>query len=436
MPSLGLRLSGFVFALAVSAGALAACSDGDAERARELEERLEQTERQLGEAEAELEQAESRLEEALESASASLERAEAGEARIAELETELEGAERALIQAWASEVGGLGKTIGEIIDRGELNCGVKWTQPLFGQRTADGGVAGFDIEFCKALAAAVLDDPNAVHYVDASDPYTRFDLLAELKIDVLIRTTTVTFSRDAHLGVDFVQPTFYAGQGFAVRRDSGIARVADLDGATICVQTGTRLERNLAGHFENSGLDYVLLGDLSGPDLWDAFFASRCDALTGDSALLASLISERGDASDYAVLGKLISKEPLAPVVRDDDPEWKDAVNWVVQGLIAAEELGITSRNAEAMADSPPNVEIALLLGAPFEGEERALGFHSLDGQFIRRAILAVGNYGEIYEREIGDVIPRACTLNALATDDSVDCPPGTGGILYALPYR
>ena len=433
MPSLGLRLAGLIFALAVSAGALAACSDGDAERARELEDRLERTERQLGEAEAELEQAEGRLDEALESASASLEQAKAGEARIAELETELERTDQEMIEVRA---GRLGKTIGEIVDRGELNCGVKWTQPLFGQQTEDGSVAGFDIEFCKALAAAVLDDPDAVNYVDASDASTRFVLLEFEEIDVLIRTTTVTFSRDAHLGVDFVQPTFYAGQGFAVRRDSGIAQIAHLDGATICVQTGTFLERNLAGYSAKSGLDYVLLGNLNGPDLWDAFFAGRCDALTGDSAFLASLISERDDASDYEVLGKLISKEPLAPVVRDDDPEWKDAVNWLVQGLIAAEELGITSRNAEQMAADPPNLETALLLGAPFEGEDRALGFHSLDGQFIRRAILAVGNYGEIYEREIGDVIPRACTLNALANDDSVDCPPGTGGIMYALPYR
>ena len=159
--------------------------------------------------------------------------------------------------------------------------------------------------------------------------------------------------------------------------------------------------------------------------------------LTADASDLASRIAVRDDAADYKILPQIISKEPLAPGVRDYDSEWKDVVNWVVHGLIAAEELGITQANVGQMAASPPNTEIARLLGVPYEGGSvSALGFDSVDAQFIQRAIAAVGNYGEIYARTIGDNIPRACTLNALAIDKSVDCPPGEGGILYALPYR
>ena len=329
-----------------------------------------------------------------------------------------------------------GNTVATVQDRGELLCGVKQTQPLFGFKEADGSVTGFDIEFCKAIAAATLSDANAVEYVDASDASTRFELLADKEIDVLIRTTTITASRDRELGVDFAQTTFYTGQGFAVRTDSGIDSTSDMGEAAICVQTGTTTEQNVADHFTDIGLEYSPLGGLSS-DVADAFFTGRCDVLTADASDLASRIAVRDDAADYKILPQIISKEPLAPGVRDYDSEWKDVVNWVVHGLIAAEELGITQANVAGMAANPPNTEIARLLGVPFGGGSvSALGFDSVDAQFIQRAIAAVGNYGEIYARTIGDNIPRACTLNALATDKSVDCPAGEGGILYALPYR
>ena len=204
----------------------------------------------------------------------------------------------------------------------------------------------------------------------------------------------------------------------------------------ICVQTGTTTERNVAAHFTEIGLTYHPTGRFSS-DVADAFFSGRCDVLTADASDLASRISLRDDATDYKILPQIISKEPLAPAVRDYDSEWKDVVNWVVHGLIAAEELGITQGNVAQIAANPPNTEIARLLGVPYEGREvSTLGFDAVGAQFIQRAIAAVGNYGEIYARTIGDYIPRACTLNALASDDSVDCPPGQGGILYALPYR
>ncbi len=330
---------------------------------------------------------------------------------------------------------GRGNTVQTIKDRGELKCGVKQTQPLFGFREADGTVVGFDIEFCKALAAAVLKDHTKVEYVDASDASTRFELLAEEEIDVLIRTTTITASRDRELAVDFAQTTFYTGQGFAVRTDSGIDSTSDMGDAIICVQTGTTTEQNVADHFTDIGLTYDPQGGLS-QDVADAFFSGRCDVLTADASDLASRIAVRDDAADYKILPQIISKEPLAPGVRDYDSEWKDVVNWVVHGLIRAEEIGITKANVAQMAANPPNTEVARLLGVPFQGGEvAALGFDSVDPQFIQRAIAAVGNYGEIYDRTIGDNIPRACTLNDLVINNS-GCPDGQGGIQYALPYR
>ena len=326
-----------------------------------------------------------------------------------------------------------GDTVQLVKDRGVLKCGVKQTQPLFGFREPDGTVVGFDVDFCKAIAEAMEVD---LELVDASDASTRFELLADGEIDVLIRTTTITASRDRELGVDFAQTTFYTGQGFAVHAGSGIESTADMGDKTICVQSGTTTEQNLADHFTDLGLSYTPLGG-SDQETQDAFLAGRCDVWTADQSNLASRIGVLDNASDFVILGELISKEPLAPGVRDFDSEFKDVVNWVVHGLIAAEEMGITQANVAAMASNPPNTAVARLLGVSFEGGDvSALGFDSVGAQFIQRAIAAVGNYGEIYENNVGDAVPRACSLNALASEDKSNCPPGTGGIQYALPYR
>ena len=425
------RRAGLLCLPAVLACAAAACSGGDSERPRELEERLDRIEQLLAGAGADPGQ-----------------EADSGKDRIAELEAELDRTERQLQQVLDAssallELGVVDSTLRTVINRGRLLCGVKQTQPLFGNREADGSAAGFDIEFCKAIAAAVLGDADAVDYVDASHAASRYKLLADGKIDVLIRTTAITASRDRDLGVDFAQPTFYAGQGFAVRRDSGIAQIRDLEGKVICVTLGAQ-EWNLDHHFGNLRLFWRKLAlsgsaGASGPSpVWDLFFNGLCDALTADVSDLASWISVRDDADDYTVLREVISREPFAPGVRDYDSEWKDVVNWVVRGLIAAEEMGITSRNVDSMAGSPPSWEAARLLGAWLGGAEVAplVKLDSVDAQFIRRAIRAVGNYGEIYDRTIGGVIPRACTLNALWNEDKRGCPPGTGGILYAPTYR
>ncbi len=324
-------------------------------------------------------------------------------------------------------------TVQLVKDRGTLLCGVKQTQPLFGFREPDGSVVGFDVDFCKAIAAAMEVD---LELVDASDASTRFELLANGNIDVLIRTTTITASRDRELGVDFAQTTFYTGQGFAVHADSGIESTMDMGGSTICVQSGTTTEQNLADHFTDLGLSYTPLGG-SDQETQDAFLAGRCDVWTADQSNLASRIGVLENASEFVILGELISKEPLAPGVRDYDSEWKDIVNWVVHGMIAAEEMGITQANVAAMAANPPNTAVARLLGVSFEGGEvSTLGFDSVGAQFIQRAVATVGNYGEVYENNVGDAVPRACSLNALASEDKSNCPPGTGGIQYALPYR
>ena len=339
-------------------------------------------------------------------------------------------------QAASSGSGGdRGDTVQLVQDRGVLRCGVKQTQPLFGFREADGTVAGFDVEFCKAIQVALGDDID-LELIDASDASTRFELLNDGQIDVLIRTTTITASRDRELGVDFAQTTFYTGQGFAVHAGAGINSTADMGGATICVQSGTTTEQNLADHFVDLGLSYTPLGG-SDQETQDAFLAGRCDVWTADQSNLASRIGVLENASEFVILGELISKEPLAPGVRDYDSEWKDVVNWVVHGLIAAEELGITQSNVAALAANPPNTTVARLLGVSYEGGEvSSLGFDSVGADFLQRAILEVGNYGEIYARTVGDAVPRACSLNALASEDKRNCPAGTGGILYALPFR
>ena len=319
-----------------------------------------------------------------------------------------------------------GGVLQRVTERGQLWCGVKGSQVGFSFREPDGGYTGFDAEFCRAVAAAVLGDANAVKFVETPSA-TRFELLARGEIDVLIRTTTVTAGRDAGLGVDFARTTFYTGQSFAVHADSGIADASGLAGTTICVQSGTTTEQNLDDFFNERGMDYTPLGG-EDQENQDAFVAGRCDAWTADQSNLASRISVLDDPSQYRVLGEIISKEPLAPGVRDNDSKWKDVVNWVVYGLINAEELGVTQANVDAQAANPDSTAIARLLGAPFQGGEVAdLGF-GVDPQFIQRAIRAVGNYGDVYERTVAQVgIARAGTLNALYRD---------GGILYAPPYR
>ena len=313
-----------------------------------------------------------------------------------------------------------------VMARGRLICGVNTSVPGFGYLDADGQNVGFDIDFCRALAAAIFGDPTAVDFraVTAAE---RFTALQTNEIDVLIRNTTWTFSRDVELGTDFGPTTFYDGQGMMVRRDSGFTSLADMDGATICVLAGTTTELNLADTFNALGLDYDALVLDTGDATSAAYDAGRCDGLTSDRSQLAGLRTGLANPADHVILLEVMSKEPLGPVWAHGDQQWGDVVTWVVNALIIAEEKGITQANVEATAASDPqDPEVRRLLG--IEGEFGTI--LGLEPDFVIDVILAVGNYGEIYERHLGPAgtdIPRAGTLNALWSD---------GGLIYAPPWR
>ena len=319
----------------------------------------------------------------------------------------------------------------QVLDRGELNCGVKESQPGFGFLAADGTRSGNDVEFCKAVAAAVLGNANAVEYVPASAA-DRFELLASGEIDVLIRTTTWTASRDAELKGDFVTTTFYDGQGMMVRSDSGITSIEDLSGATICVTSGTTTEGNLDDQFTARGIAYTPLSFESDPPILAAFIEGRCDGWTADKSNLAgqraAYPADAGGSDAVTIIGETLSKEPLGPVTPDNDSQWHDVVQWVVFGMIQADEFGITSENVGSFVANPPNRNIARLLGAGWEGadpEDFGLG---IPVDFMQKVLAQVGNYDEVYQRTLTPIgLGRAGSLNASWLE---------GGAIFAPPMR
>jgi general L-amino acid transport system substrate-binding protein len=310
-------------------------------------------------------------------------------------------------------------------DNGSLRCGVNQSVPGFGFLSGD-TFSGFDIDFCRALAVAIFNDPAAVEFrpVTAAE---RFTALQTNEIDVLIRNTTWTITRDVELGTDFGPTTFYDGQGMMVRRDSGFSSLDQMGGATVCVLAGTTTELNLADAFTSRGLDYEPLVFETGDETIAAYNEGRCDGLTSDKSQLAGLRTQTTNPADHMILPETMSKEPLGPVWAQGDQQWGDVVRWVVNGIIIAEEKGITSANVDDMVANPPaDPEVARLLG--LEGEFGAM--LGLEKDFMVNVIRAVGNYGEIYDRHLGPTgtdIPRQGSLNALWTN---------GGLLYAPPWR
>lgn len=313
-----------------------------------------------------------------------------------------------------------------IKDRGQLRCGVNSGVQGFGYLDETGQFVGFDVDFCKAIAAAIFGDPTAVEYrpLTAAE---RFTALQTNEIDVLIRNTTWTFDRDVELGTDFGPTTFYDGQGMLVRKDSGFTSISDMDGATVCVLSGTTTELNLADAFSSRGLTYEPLIFDNSQDTSGAYDQGRCDGLTSDKSQLAGLRIGMTNPDDNVILPDTMSKEPLGPVWAQGDQQWGDLVRWVVNGVIIAEELGVTQANVDQMAAGPAeNPEVGRLLGS--EGQFGSL--LGLDANFMVNVIKAVGNYGEIYERNLGPAgtdIPRAGSLNASWKQ---------GGLLYAPPWR
>lgn len=312
-------------------------------------------------------------------------------------------------------------------DRGELICGVNDAVPGFGFVEPDGSFSGFDVDYCKAVAAAVLGDPDAVQYVPLTAE-ARLTAVQTGQVDVLIRNTTWTSSRDASSGLSFATTTFYDGQGIMVRAADGFTSVDDLADATVCTLQGTTTELNLADRLPNS----EALGFENNDTLQQAFIEGRCDGWTSDKSQLAARRSafpeDAGGPDSLVILEETFSKEPLGPLTIDNDSQWFDVVNWVTIGTILAEELEIDSSNVSDMAANPPSVDVARLLGVPFEGGEVFDSGLGIEPTFMQDVIAAVGNYGEIYDRNITPLgIEREGTLNALWTE---------GGLIYSPPFR
>jgi general L-amino acid transport system substrate-binding protein len=338
----------------------------------------------------------------------------------------------------AGSGGGGGGLLAEVQDRGTLRCGVNEGVPGFGLVDEAGEYAGFDIEFCKAVAAAVLGDAEAVEYTPL-DAETRFTSLQAGDIDVLIRNTTFTASRDGGEDSRFLTTTFYDGQGMMVRGDSGYASIADMNGTTICVLSGTTTELNLATAASAAGIDYTPLTFTEPDQIQDAFVAGQCQGWTSDKSQLAGVRSafpaEQGGPEALTIFDDAFSKEPLGPVVLDGDDEWADAVNWAVIAPIQAEEFGITADNLEQMQSSE-NLDILRFLGQPIPDPEDedaepapfdpGLG---LEPDFAVDVISQVGSYGEIYDRTVGPG-------TALGLERGANAQWTDGGLLYAPPYR
>lgn len=315
-------------------------------------------------------------------------------------------------------------TLDEVRARDELICGSNVGLTGFGAPDANGQYQGFDVALCKAIAAAVLGDPNKVRYVPTTGE-TRFTALASGEVDVLIRNSTWTFSRDTDLKFDFVAVNYYDGQGFMVKKELGVSSARELDGATVCIQTGTTTELNLADYFASNNMTYTPVTVQDDSEGQRQYLAGACDTYTTDASGLAATRATLADAENHIILPEIISKEPLGPVVRHGDNQWADIVRWTFYALVAAEEKGITAANVEEIASTSTDPEVRRLLGV--EGELGAMT--GLDNEWAKRAIAASGNYGEIFAATIGEStsIGLARGLNAQWTQ---------GGLMYAPPFR
>jgi general L-amino acid transport system substrate-binding protein len=329
-----------------------------------------------------------------------------------------------LVLSWAAPIASAGETLREVKARGTVRCGVSEDVPGFSAQDSSGRWAGLDVDFCRAVAAAALGDGGRVTFVPLRAS-ARFPALVSNRIDLLARQTTWTLEREAGVKVAFAAILFYDAQGFMVRKSSGITALSQLSGATICVEKGTTQERNLTQYFAARRMPVKPLVIDTTAGLAEAFFADRCRAYTSDVAQLAAVRSRVAVAQDLFILPERISKEPLAPVVRRGDEDWLTLVRWVLFTLMLAEEGGITRESARAGAGSAQGLVVRQTLGA---GDEvaRALG---IDPEWALRVVQTVGNYGEVFERNLGEGSPLKLErgLNRLWTQ---------GGLLYAPPLR
>jgi general L-amino acid transport system substrate-binding protein len=316
-------------------------------------------------------------------------------------------------------------TLDTVKQRGMLVCGVSTGFAGFSIPDSQGNFRGLDVDYCHAIAAAVLGDPAKVRFV-ALTAQNRFTALQSGEIDVLMRNSTQTYVRAVSIGLHIGPVNFYDGQGFAVKRDTGVQKIAGLNGATVCVAQGTTHEVTLGDYARAHNINWQPVVFERVDTMYQAFFAGRCDAMTQDASALAGAVGTAApNPADYLVLSETISKEPLGPFTRAGDEVWANVIAWVHYGLIEAEENGVTAANAEEQAKSGQSPVVQRLLGTTGEFGSR-LG---LDNRFMLNAIKAVGNYGEIFEKNVGakSQLKLSRGLNALWNQ---------GGLMYAIPYR
>ena len=315
-------------------------------------------------------------------------------------------------------------TLEDVRAAGVLNCGINTGLPGFAFTDDKGNWQGFDVAFCKALAGAVLGDPSKVKYVSLTGKQ-RFPALASGEIDVLSRNTTWTLSRDVDLGFTFIGVNYYDGQGFIGRTALGVKSATELDGASICIQTGTTTELNLADFARDNNISYEPVPIETNAEARAAYEAERCDVYTTDASGLSATKATFDDPQNHMVFPEIISKEPLGPLVRQGDDQWADIARWTLNALISAEELGVTKANVAKLAKGADNPEINRMLGS-----EGSMGeMLGLSKDWAVNAIASEGNYAEIFDKYLGPDTALGIErgLNALWTE---------GGILYSPPIR
>jgi general L-amino acid transport system substrate-binding protein len=316
-------------------------------------------------------------------------------------------------------------TLDTVKQRGQLVCGVSAGFAGFSTPDSQGNFKGLDADYCRAVAAAIFGDASKVRFV-ALTAQNRFTALQSGEIDVLLRNSTQTYLRAVSIGLRIGPVNFYDGQGFVVKRDTKVDKIAGLNGATVCVAQGTTHEVTLGDYARANNITWQPVVFERVDTMYQAFFSGRCDAMTQDASALAGAVATAApNPADYLVLPETISKEPLGPFTRNGDEAWSNFIAWIHYGLIEAEELGVTAANAEEQAKSSQNPATQRLLGVSGEFGSR----FGLDNKWMLNAIKAEGNYGEIFERNVGAGSPLKLSrgLNALWSK---------GGLMYAIPYR
>ncbi|MFQ4140296.1 amino acid ABC transporter substrate-binding protein [Nodosilinea sp. PGN35] len=319
--------------------------------------------------------------------------------------------------------GGGGSRLGVVTGRGQLICGVDGGIPGFSFVDESGTYSGLDVDVCRAVAAAVLGDAEAVEY-RRLDSTERFTALSGGEVDMLSRNTTWTISRDTSVGLEFAPTTFFDGQGMLVRADSGIETLEDFAGQAVCVETGTTTELNLTDQMRQLNVDFEPVVFQDADAAYAAYDEGRCEGMTSDKSQLVARRSTLPNPDEHVLLEVTMSKEPLGPVTTNNDSAWFDVVKWVTYGLIQAEEFGITSENI-ATFEGTENPDIARFLG-----QEGTLGSDmGLPNDFMVQVITQVGNYGEIYERNVG-------ADSEFALERGQNALWSEGGLMYSPPFR